>query len=133
MAKKNLGKEGEEKIVPEAVRAVFDVNVKGTVAVLTAMNDLMRPAGRMVVISSMAIAFVLRKTSEENRKRVTSPDMKTPDLIKAIDRYAGEVEAGTHTDKGWPADDNYCYPFSCFCLAKMVCIFRRRWIRTAEI
>jgi len=120
MAKAKLGITGDDgKPVADAVALVFDTNVKGTAAVLNAINDMLKPNGRIVIVSSMAAAFILRQASEENRARVTSPDMKTPDIIKAVNRYLDDVKSGDAVSKGWPDEEGYCYCFSAFAVAKM--------------
>lgn len=118
-AVKLLGKENDTKVVPEAAKMVMDVNVFGTMSVLRALNSLMRPGSRIVVLSSRSTGYALRTGSDDLQTLFLDPNTQTPAVLECVKKYLEDVKAGDYEAKGWPSEVTYSYPLSKLALAKI--------------
>lgn len=85
----------------DVARKTADVNFFGPLRVTDRLLPLMRPGGRIVMVSSS-----LGHTGElpaPLRARLKSPDLPRSELIAMMQGFVDGVAAGTHTAAGWPS------------------------------
>jgi len=83
-------------------RRTIEVNFKGTVRTTERLLPLMRPAGRVVMMSSgMGELACLGK---DLRDRFGDPAISREVLMSLVDRFVDEVAGGTHAASGWPSN-----------------------------
>jgi carbonyl reductase 1 len=93
----------------EVARRTIDVNFFGPLRVTDRLLPLLRPGGRVVMVTSG-----LGHTGElpaALRERLKSPDLPRAELISMMQGFVDAVAAGTHAAAGWPS--------SAYCVSKM--------------
>jgi carbonyl reductase 1 len=85
----------------EVARQTIDVNFFGPLRVTDRLLPLMRPGGRIVMVSSgLGHSGDLPAPL---RARLKSPDLPRSELISLMQGFVDAVAAGKHTAEGWPS------------------------------
>lgn len=85
----------------EVVRRTLAVNFTGTMQVTDALLPLVPDGGVVVMVSSGVGA--LADLSRPIRARFADPALTRDDLVRLLGEFAADVEAGRHTEVGWPS------------------------------
>lgn len=81
-------------------RTTIDVNFHGPRNLTAALLPLMRPEGRIVMVSSgLADRGGMSRAVAE---RFTDPSLKEADLALHVEKFVSDVKAGVHRREGWP-------------------------------
>jgi carbonyl reductase 1 len=86
----------------DVARETVAVNCFGTVAVCDAFMPLLRPAARIVNVSSMSGHGALRKMSAPLRARFVDDAATLPTLRALGDEFVAAVAGDTYAGDGWP-------------------------------
>lgn len=75
-------------------------NFTGTVNITRALLPLVRPGGRIVMVSSTAGRLSILKPHLQ--EQFSSTSLTEQQLVSLMDQFVQDVAAGDHTSKGWP-------------------------------
>jgi carbonyl reductase 1 len=82
-------------------RGTLAVNFWGAKNVTDRLLPLVRPQGRIVMVSSGM--GELSSVSAELRARFLDPELTLQELTRLVESFVNDVAAGTHADHGWPS------------------------------
>jgi NAD(P)-dependent dehydrogenase (short-subunit alcohol dehydrogenase family) len=85
----------------EVVRQTLAVNFYGAMNVTDRMLPLVRPHGRIVMVSSGM--GELSAFSPDLRARFESPSLTRAELVALVQSFARDVAEGAHAARGWPS------------------------------
>lgn len=77
-------------------------NFTGTLNVTRALLPLVRPGGRIVMVSSTAGRLSMLKP--QLQEQFSSPSLTEQQLVSLMDQFIQDVAAGVHQAKGWPSN-----------------------------
>ena len=75
-------------------------NFTGTLNVTRALLPLMRPGGRIVMVSSTSGRLSI--VQPHLQEQFSSTSLTEQQLVSLMDQFVQHVKAGDHTAKGWP-------------------------------
>lgn len=84
----------------EQATVTLKTNFTGTVNVTRALLPLMRPGGRIVMVSSSAGSLGIVKPHLQ--EQFSSTTLTEQQLVSLMDQFVQDVAAGVHQAKGWP-------------------------------
>jgi carbonyl reductase 1 len=85
----------------EVARRTIDTNFFGPLRVTGALLPLLRPGGRIVMISSGVADRA--KLAPPLRARFLDPALSRDELVGLMRKFVDDVAAGRHTAEGWPS------------------------------
>lgn len=85
----------------EQARITVNTNFTGTLNVTKALLPLMRPHGRIVMVSSRVGNLGIVKPHLQ--EKFNSPSLTEEELVTLMDQFVQDAAAGNHNDKGWPS------------------------------
>lgn len=85
----------------EVARATIDVNFFGPLRVTDALLPVMRPGGRVVMVTS-ALGD-RRSVSASLGAQLGKGDLTRGELVALMRKFVDDVRAGRHTAEGWPS------------------------------
>lgn len=86
----------------KVARRTLEVNFFGAVRTTDALLPMMRPHGRIVMVSSGMGA--LSAFGKDIAAELGSPALSRAELEALVNRFVDEVAAGTHDKSGWPSN-----------------------------
>ncbi len=85
----------------DVARTTVDVNFTGALRVTARLLPLVRPGGRVVMVSSGL--GTLAGVSDELRARFEAPSLDREGLVALLQEFVRDVAAGAHARHGWPS------------------------------
>lgn len=85
----------------EHTRNTIATNFTGTLNVTKTLLSLVRPHGRIVIMSSQYGR--LKILQPHLQEQFSSPSLTEEQLVTLMDQYIQDVETGDHVSKGWSA------------------------------
>ncbi|KYF77100.1 3-oxoacyl-ACP reductase, partial [Sorangium cellulosum] len=85
----------------EVARRTIDVNFFGPLRLTDALLPLVRPEGRVVMVTSGV--GDRRKVSRSLQVQIGKAELTRAELIELMRKFVGDVSAGRHTAEGWPS------------------------------
>ncbi|WP_437930733.1 SDR family oxidoreductase [Sorangium sp. So ce291] len=85
----------------EVARRTIDVNFFGPLRLTDALLPLVRPEGRVVMVTSGV--GDRRKVSGSLQAQIGRAELTRAELIELMRKFVGDVSAGRHTAEGWPS------------------------------
>ncbi|XYI01664.1 SDR family oxidoreductase [Sorangium sp. So ce1128] len=85
----------------EVARNTIDVNFFGPLRLTDALLPLVRPEGRVVMVTSGL--GDRRKVGRSLQAQLGKAELTREELIQLMRKFVGDVSAGRHTAEGWPS------------------------------
>jgi len=85
----------------DVARRTLDANFFGAMRVTDALLPLLRPGGRIVMVSSAM--GELSSVGPELRTRFLDPALARDELVALMEAFVRDVAAGEHARRGWPS------------------------------
>ncbi|XP_067663238.1 carbonyl reductase [NADPH] 1-like [Haliotis asinina] len=86
----------------EQARESVRCNFTGTLSVTRALMPLLRPHGRVVIVSSEASKRAMDKCSSERRAQFRDPSLTMEGLQSLMAEFVQDAASGAHQERGWP-------------------------------
>lgn len=82
-------------------RQTIDANFLGAMRVTDALLPLIQDGGTIVMVSS--VMGEISSVSQELQRKFLSPTLTRPQLLELAEAFVRDVDAGQHTQRGWPS------------------------------